>query len=252
MRKKLIIGNWKMNLNMQEASLYLHKLMEVLKPRRDVEVVVSPTTLTLQSLSLQINRRIAKLAAQNCYWRDHGAYTGEVPAAHLRGIADYVLIGHSERRYIFIESDKDIRLKVQAAIRNRLQPILCIGETAQERALGETRDVLADQLTSGLANVTAEELDRVVIAYEPIWAIGTGDNAKPVDVKKATQMIRQHVAHLYGKKAAEEVRILYGGSITVDSAADYLAISGLDGLLVGAASLDIHQFKEIIEKAHKG
>lgn len=252
MRKKLIIGNWKMNLNMQEASLYLHKLMEVLKPRRDVEVVVAPTTLTLQSLSLQINRRIAKLAAQNCYWRDHGAYTGEVPAAHLRGIADYVLIGHSERRYIFIESDKDIRLKVQAAIRNRLQPILCIGETAQERALGETRDVLADQLTSGLANVTAEELDRVVIAYEPIWAIGTGDNAKPVDVKKATQMIHQHVAHLYGKKAAEEVRILYGGSITVDSAADYLAISGLDGLLVGAASLDIHQFTEIIEKAHKG
>ena len=252
MRKKLIIGNWKMNLNMQEASLYLHKLMEVLKPRRDVEVVVAPTTLTLQSLSLQINRRIAKLAAQNCYWRDHGAYTGEVPAAHLRGIADYVLIGHSERRYIFIESDKDIRLKVQAAIRNRLQPILCIGETAQERALGETRDVLADQLTSGLANVTAEELDRVVIAYEPIWAIGTGDNAKPVDVKKATQMIRQHVAHLYGKKAAEEVRILYGGSITVDSAADYLAISGLDGLLVGAASLDIHQFTEIIEKAQKG
>ena len=252
MRKKLIVGNWKMNLNMQEASLYLHKLMEVLKPRRDVEVVVSPTTLTLQSLSLQINRRIAKLAAQNCYWRDHGAYTGEVPAAHLRGIADYVLIGHSERRYIFIESDKDIRLKVQAAIRNRLQPILCVGETAQERALGETRDVLADQLTSGLANVTAEELDRIVIAYEPIWAIGTGDNAKPVDVKKATQMIRQHVAHLYGKKAAEEVRILYGGSITVDSAADYLAISGLDGLLVGAASLDIHQFTEIIEKAHKG
>lgn len=252
MRKKLIIGNWKMNLNMQEASLYLHKLMEVLKPRRDVEVVVSPTTLTLQSLSLQINRRIAKLAAQNCYWRDHGAYTGEVPAAHLRGIADYVLIGHSERRYIFIESDKDIRLKIQAAIRNRLQPILCVGETAQERALGETRDVLADQLTSGLANVTAEELDGVVIAYEPIWAIGTGDNAKPVDVKKATQMIRQHVAHLYGKKAAEEVRILYGGSITVDSAADYLAISGLDGLLVGAASLDIHQFTEIIEKAHKG
>ena len=252
MRKKIIIGNWKMNLNMQEASLYLHKLMEALKPRRDVEVVVSPTTLTLQSLSLQINRRIAKLAAQNCYWRDHGAYTGEVPAAHLRGIADYVLIGHSERRYIFIESDKDIRLKVQAAIRNRLQPILCIGETAQERALGETRDILADQLTSGLANVTAEELDRVVIAYEPIWAIGTGDNAKPVDVKKATQMIRQHVAHLYGKKAAEEVRILYGGSITVDSAADYLAISGLDGLLVGAASLDIHQFTEIIEKAHKG
>lgn len=252
MRKKLIIGNWKMNFNMHEASLYLHKLMSTLPSHRDVEVVLAPTILTLQSLSLQINRRIAKLAAQNCYWRDSGAYTGEIPAAHLRGIADYALIGHSERRYIFIESEKDIRLKVQAAIRNRIYPVLCIGETIQERTLGETKDVLADQLTSGLANVTAEELDKVVIAYEPVWAIGTGDAAKPVDVKKATQMIRRHIAHLYGKKSAESVRILYGGSVTSTSAADYLAIDGLDGLLVGAASLDAYQFGEIISKAHKG
>ena len=252
MRKKLIIGNWKMNFNMHEASLYLHKLMNTLPSHRDVEVVLAPTILTLQSLSLQINRRIAKLAAQNCSWRDSGAYTGEIPAAHLRGIADYALIGHSERRYIFIESEKDIRLKVQAAIRNRIYPVLCIGETIQERTLGETKDVLADQLTSGLANVTAEELDKVVIAYEPVWAIGTGDAAKPVDVKKATQMFRRHIAHLYGKTSAESVRILYGGSVTSTSAADYLAIDGLDGLLVGAASLDAYQFGEIISKAHKG
>ena len=252
MRKKLIIGNWKMNFNMHEASLYLHKLMNTLPSHRDVEVVLAPTILTLQSLRLQVNRRIAKLAAQNCYWRDSGAYTGEIPAAHLRGIADYALIGHSERRYIFIESEKDIRLKVQAAIRNRIYPVLCIGETIQERTLGETKDVLADQLTSGLANVTAEELDKVVIAYEPVWAIGTGDAAKPVDVKKTTQMIRRHIAHLYGKKSAESVRILYGGSVTSTSAADYLAIDGLDGLLVGAASLDAYQFGEIISKAHKG
>ncbi len=252
MRKKLIIGNWKMNFNMHEASLYLHKLMNMLPSHRDVEVVLAPTILTLQSLSLQVNRRIAKLAAQNCYWRDSGAYTGETPVAHLRGIADYVLIGHSERRYIFIESEKDIRLKVQAAIRNRIRPVLCIGETIQERTLGETKDVLADQLTSGLANVTAEELGEVVVAYEPVWAIGTGDNAKAIDVKKAAQMIRRHIAHLYGKKAAESVRILYGGSITPASAADYLAIDELDGLLVGAASLDAYQFKEIISKAHKG
>lgn len=252
MRKKLIIGNWKMNFNMHEASLYLHKLMNMLPSHRDVEVVLAPTILTLQSLSLQVNRRIAKLAAQNCYWRDSGAYTGETPVAHLRGIADYVLIGHSERRYIFIESEKDIRLKVQAAIRNRIRPVLCIGETIQERTLGETKDVLADQLTSGLANVTAEELGEVVVAYEPVWAIGTGDNAKAIDVKKVAQMIRRHIAHLYGKKAAESVRILYGGSITPASAADYLAIDELDGLLVGAASLDAYQFKEIISKAHKG
>lgn len=252
MRKKLIIGNWKMNFNMQEASLYLHKLMNTLPSHRDVEVVLVPTILTLQSLSLQINRRIAKLAAQNCYWRDSGAYTGEIPAAHLRGIADYVIIGHSERRYIFIESEKDIRLKVQAAIRNRIHPILCVGETIQEKTLGETKDVLADQLTSGLANVTADELDEVVVAYEPVWAIGTGDSAKASDVKKAAQMIRRHISHLYGKKAAESVRVVYGGSITSINAADYLAIDELDGLLVGAASLDAYQFKEIISKAHKG
>ena len=163
-----------------------------------------------------------------------------------------MIIGHSERRYIFIESEKDIRLKVQAAIRNRIHPILCVGETIQEKTLGETKDVLADQLTSGLANVTADELDEVVIAYEPVWAIGTGDSAKASDVKKATQMIRRHISHLYGKKAAESVRIVYGGSITSINAADYLAIDELDGLLVGAASLDAYQFKEIISKAHKG
>ena len=222
MSKKLIIGNWKMNFNMHEASLYLHKLMSMLVAHRDVEVVVAPTMLTLQSLSLQVNRRIAKLAAQNCYWRDQGAYTGEVPVAHLRGIADYVLIGHSERRHIFIESEKDIRLKVQAAIRNRIKPVLCIGETINEKTLGETKDVLVDQLVSGLANITAEEMENVIIAYEPVWAIGTGEKARLDDVRQVVQIIRQQISHLYGKKAAEQVKVLYGGSIDVDSAADYL------------------------------
>ena len=251
MGKKLIIGNWKMNFNMQEASLYLHKLMEILPSHRDVETVVAPTMLTLQSLSLQVNRRVAKLAAQNCYWRDQGPYTGEVPAAHLRGIVDYVLIGHSERRYLFAESDKDIRAKVQAAIRNRIQPVLCIGETIQERTLGETRDVLHDQLTNGLANVTADELDEIVIAYEPVWAIGTGELARPAEVKAAIRDIRRHVAQLFGKKAAEEVRVIYGGSITVDNAADYLAIAELDGLLMGGTSLKAQQFANIITMAHE-
>lgn len=251
MSKKLIIGNWKMNFNMHEASLYLHKLMSMLAAHRDVEVVVAPTMLTLQSLSLQVNRRIAKLAAQNCYWRDQGAYTGEVPVAHLRGIADYVLIGHSERRHVFIESEKDIRLKVQAAIRNRIKPVLCIGETINEKTLGETKDVLVDQLVSGLANITAEEMENVIIAYEPVWAIGTGDKARLDDVRQVVQIIRQQITQLYGRKAAEQVKVLYGGSIDVDSAADYLRIAKLDGLLVGAASIDAHKFTQIVEKAHK-
>ena len=200
MGKKLIVGNWKMHLTMQEASLYLHKLMKMISSHRDVETVVAPTILTLQSLSLQVNRRLIKLAAQNCYWRDYGNYTGEVPAAHLRGLVDYVIVGHSERRYVFQERDRDIRLKVQAALRNHLQPILCIGETLQEKTLGETADALHDQLLSGLANVTADEFDRIVIAYEPVWAIGTGESANPADVRRAIKTIRRQIQQLFGKK----------------------------------------------------
>lgn len=250
-KKKLIIGNWKMNLNMHEASLYVHQLASQIKVRRDVEVVLAPTLLTIQSLSLQVERRQFKLAVQNLYWRDHGAFTGEVSATQLRGIVDYAIIGHSERRHIFHESERDIRYKVQASIRNHIKPVLCIGETADERARGETRDVLHDQLTSGLANVTSEEFDQIIIAYEPVWAIGTGDNALPQDVKKAVDAIRGHVKHLYGVTASKAVTILYGGSVTQHSAGDYLATDGVDGLLVGGASLDAQAFTEITDKAHK-
>jgi triosephosphate isomerase (TIM) len=248
--KKLIIGNWKMNLGVHEASLYLHRLEKVVKAHRSVEVVIAPTTLALQTLSLQVNFRQFKLAAQNFYWRDSGAFTGEVSATQLRGIVSYGLVGHSERRHVFHETDKDTRAKVQAAIRNDIKPVLCIGETAHERALGETNDVLHDQLIGGLANVTSEDLKSVVIAYEPVWAIGTGQNAVPHDVTQAARAIRSQLKHLYGAKAAEEVPILYGGSVKPESAADYLAIDGIDGLLVGGASLDETAFSSIVEKAY--
>lgn len=248
--KKLIIGNWKMNLNTHEASLYLHKLASLVPTHRDVEVVIAPTLLAIQSLSLQINRRQFKMAVQNLYWRDHGAFTGEVSATQLRGVADYAIIGHSERRHVFHEPERDIRYKVQAAIRNHIKPVLCVGETAHDRSLGETRDVIHDQLVSGLANVTSEEFRHITIAYEPVWAIGTGDNAMPRDVKEVSDLIRAQVKHLYGSAAAKEVGILYGGSVTADSAADYLALDGIDGLLVGGASLDAHAFSDIVKKAH--
>ncbi|HEY5695267.1 MAG TPA: triose-phosphate isomerase [Candidatus Saccharimonadales bacterium] len=250
--KKLIVANWKMNLNTHEASLYVHKLTGMVTVHRDVEVVLAPTLLVLQSLSLQVDRRQFKLAAQNLYWRDSGAFTGEVSATQLRGVVDYAIIGHSERRHIFHETGRDIRNKVQATIRNEIKPILCIGETAQERADGETRAVLHDQLVGGLANITSEELQHVTIAYEPVWAIGTGNNALPSDVKKVTDTIRSQVRHLYGAGAADDLRILYGGSVTADSAADYLAVDGIDGLLVGGASLDAYGFSDIVTKAHKG
>lgn len=249
--RKLIVGNWKMNLNTHEASLFLHNLSELVPVRRDVEVVLAPTLLALQSLSLQVNRRQFKLAVQNFYWRDHGAFTGEVSATQLRGVADYGIIGHSERRHIFHETERDVRNKVQAAIRNHIRPILCIGETARERADGETEAVLRDQLISGLANVTSEELGDVTVAYEPVWAIGTGNNALPGDVIAAVKSIRDQVKYLYGSPAAKELRVLYGGSVKLESAADYLAIEGIDGLLIGGASLDAYVFSEIVQKAHK-
>jgi len=248
--KKLIIGNWKMNLGVHDSSLYLHRLAGEVKTHRNLEVVIAPTMLALQTLSLQVNYKQFKLAAQNFYWRDHGAYTGEVSATNLRGIVQYGLVGHSERRHVFNESDKDTRAKVQAAIRNGIRPILCVGETTNERTSGETRDVIHDQLIGGLANVTSEELPQVVIAYEPVWAIGTGKNAVPTDVTEAVVTIRHQLKHLYGAKAANEVQVLYGGSVTADSAADYLALSEIDGLLVGGASLDAKAFSTIVEKAY--
>ena len=249
--KRLIIGNWKMNLDVHDSSLYLHELTKKIRVHRDVEVVLAPTMLALQTLSVQVNLRQFKLAAQNFYWRDHGAYTGEVSATQLRGIVQYGLVGHSERRHVFMESDKDTRAKVQAAIRNRIRPILCIGETIQERTNDETDMVLHDQLVGGLANITSDELEQVVIAYEPVWAIGTGVNAKPHDVIKAVKTIRSQLAHLYGKKAANDVQVLYGGSVKAESAADYLAIPDVDGLLIGGASLNAAAFSEIVKKAHR-
>lgn len=238
-------------MNVHEASIFVHSLAKDVDVHRDVEIVLAPTLLALQPLSLQIDRRQFKLAAQNFYWRDHGAFTGEVSAPQLRGLVDYAIVGHSERRYIFHEHDKDIRSKVQAALRSGIRPILCIGETAHQRAVDETTGVIHDQLIGGLANVTSEEFAEVVIAYEPVWAIGTGNNATPADVKKVVRSIRRQIDQLYGKTASESVRILYGGSVTQDSAPTYLATEGVDGLLVGGASLNVHAFTAIIAAAHQ-
>ena len=250
MRKKLIIANWKMNLDVHQSSLYLHQLGELVRVHRNVEVVLAPTILTLQSLSLQVNHRQFKLAAQNIYWRDHGAFTGEVSATQIKGLAQYVIVGHSERRTVFYESDKDTRNKVAASLRNGMNVVLCVGETAFERSENETADVLHDQVSGGLANITSEEIERVTIAYEPVWAIGTGNSAKPDDVQQAAKIIRNQVKALYGTRASESVRILYGGSVNVDNSAAYLNVPGVDGLLVGGASLNAVQFNQIIEAAH--
>lgn len=245
-----------MNLSVGEASLFVHKLVTALPQYDDVEVVLAPTMLALQPVSLQLPHNTFTLAAQNFYWRDQGAYTGEVSANQLRGLVKYALIGHSERRHLFGEYGRDIRYKVQAAYRNSIIPVLCVGETASERSVHETNEVLHDQIAEGLANVTSDEIKSLVIAYEPVWAISSGKDVAthavptPEEIEKAVKAIRTQVSNLFGATAARQVRVLYGGSVHADNVASFLDTKGVDGLLVGASSLDIRAFTVIIEKAH--
>lgn len=250
MRKILIAGNWKMNLNVSGASLLVHRLHEHIKIHRDIEVVLIPPMLDLQPISLQIDRRKFKLAAQNAYHKDDGAYTGEVSFTMLHDLVHYVLVGHSERRHIFNESLEEVRAKVAAAFRNNIVPILCVGETQTERLNGETNQVLHDQVVTALANVTTTEVENLVVAYEPVWAIGTGNIAKPDQATAAATVIRHNIAELYGKAAADKVRVLYGGSVTADVAGGFLRAKGIDGLLVGGASLNYIQFSGIVDAAY--
>ncbi len=247
--KKYIIGNWKMNLNVHESSLFVAKLAQSLPIKRNVETVICPSFLSLQPVSLQINHRQMKLGAQNCYWRDEGAFTGEVSAAQLRGLTQYVLVGHSDRRYIFSEDDRDIRFKVQAALRNCIRPVLCVGETEMERGDGDTEHVLCDQVASGLMNVSSEQLDQVLIAYEPVWAIGSTSPATNDDIAAAVKIIRTQVEHMFGKAAAAEVPVLYGGSSNLENGKDILASTGVDGLLLGRSSLIAPEFVGLVNAA---
>lgn len=253
MKRTLIVANWKMHLNTQEASLLVHRLDQRVKVHRDIEVVLAPNMLVLQPLSLEIDRRKFRLAAQDAFYKDEGAYTGEVSFTMLRDLVHYAIIGHSERRIYFSETLEVVRDKVQAAIRNGIAPILCIGETQQERAGGETRRVIHDQLTTALANLTTEEVEQVVIAYEPVWAISTfgGEIAKPDVIQKVLELIHGEITELYGPTAAKSVRLLYGGSVTGDTAMGYLAIPGCDGTLVGGASLNYQQFSAIVDSAYR-
>lgn len=246
MRRLLVVGNWKMHLNASQASLLVHRLQERIKIYRDIEVVLAPPMLSLQPMSVQIDRRKFRLAAQNAYFRDEGPFTGEVSFTMLRDLVHYVIIGHSERRHVFNEDLDMVRDKVAAAVRNEIMPILCVGETKAEKDDGETKQVLHDQLMTALSNLTAREVGGMVIAYEPVWAIGQ-ISAKPELVAKAFDYIRGYVKDVFGPKAAKGVRILYGGDVEPDVVGGLLDVEGVDGFLVGHASLNYAHFTGIIE-----
>ena len=252
-RKLMIVGNWKMHLSVHNASLLAQRLNERSKAHRNIEIVLAPSMLSLQPLSLEIDRRKFRLAAQDGYSQDEGGYTGEVSFAMMQDLVHYSIVGHSARRIYFNETLEVVRDKVQAAIRNGIVPIICVGESKEERNAGETKQVLHDQVTTALSNLTAEDVAQVVIAYEPVWAISTfgGEIAKPDDMKRSINYIRMQVKELYGAPTAELVRILYGGSVDEHDARAYLEIDGCDGVLVGAASLNYHKFTGLVDSAYR-
>jgi triosephosphate isomerase len=250
-RKFLIVGNWKMHLNVSQSSLLLHRLQEQIRVYRNIEIVLAPPMLSLQPLSAQIDRRKFRLAAQNAYFQDEGAFTGEVSFAMLRDLVHYVIVGHSERRQYFHEDLPMVRDKVKAAIRNDISPILCVGETAKERKEDLTKRVVHDQVTTALSDLTSREVMDVVIAYEPVWAIGAGEPAKPHQIEEAVDFIRKDISQLYGERVSKNIRMIYGASVEPEFVAGILSIEGVDGLLPGAASLNPYKFSGIIEAVHR-
>lgn len=252
-KRLMIAGNWKMHLNVSQASLLVNRLDKHIKAHRDIEVVLAPSTLALQPVSLEIDRRKFRLAAQNGHYKDEGAFTGEVSFTMLRDLVHYSIIGHSERRLYCNETLEDVREKVAAAVRNGITPILCIGETGEERRLGETRQVLHDQIETALQKLTSEEVATMVVAYEPVWAISTfgGEIAKPRDVQQALDYIRLQIEGLHGKAVADAVRVLYGGSVDENTVQGYLEVKGCDGALVGGASLNYVKFSAIVDSAYR-
>ena len=250
--KTYVMGNWKMNLTVGDSSIYLQRLLKKIKPTRGIEIIIAPSFISLASLSLQLERNKSKikLAAQ----KDFGPYTGEVSIAQLRGVVTYALIGHSERRFIFGETNRDISQKVAAAIRNNITPILCIGETENQRNFGETKDVLRDELLGGLSEIDTEDVKKCIIAYEPVWAISTTKQARsatPDEIAASIKIIQEQLISIYGKATADEIPILYGGSVNPNNAGAYLTIPGVNGVLVGESSLISDNFNEIIETAKR-
>ena len=250
-RKPLISGNWKMHHNHFEAIALVQKLGYALDKTdvAAVDVSVHPPFTALRSVQivLESDNIPVALGAQNCYWEEKGAFTGEVSAPMLAKLnTSYVIVGHSERRQLFGETDDQVNRKVKAVIANDMTPIMCVGETLEEREAGGAVDKCGGQVEAGLAGVTREQVGAMVIAYEPIWAIGTGRTATPGDAQEIIAAIRTKVAATHGDVAAASVRIQYGGSVKAANAAELMAEADIDGALVGGASLDPEEFARIV------
>lgn len=246
-RIPVIAGNWKMHKTTTEARDYVSELTALVRGKEGVEIVLCPPAISLSAVCGMLADSDIIVAAQNMHFEDSGAYTGEISAPMLADIgATDVILGHSERREYFCENDDDLARKVRAAIDARIRPILCVGETDAEREAGKTEEKLKRQISTDLSAVSAEELPGLIIAYEPIWAIGTGKTATPEIAQQACSYIRKLLAGQFGEDAAEQVRILYGGSVKPGNISELMAEMDIDGALVGGACLSADNFSQIV------
>jgi triosephosphate isomerase len=250
MRTPLVVGNWKMHGGIAEARELASGVRDGLKRPRGVEVALCPPFTALPAVAEVLAGSPIGWGAQNCHWEDKGAFTGEIAPGMLAELGcRFVILGHSERRHLFRETDDDIARKVAAALRHGLQPLLCVGETAEERRQGLTFTVVEGQLRAGWAGLGADEIARSVLAYEPVWAIGTGVNATPAQAAEVHGYLRGLVSELASKETAQSLRILYGGSVKPDNAAALTQLPDIDGALVGGASLQAQGFITIARKS---
>ncbi len=247
MRVPIIAGNWKMHKTGREAAELARQIVERIGDRRGVEVVLCPPFTALAAVAAAIEGSDVKLGAQNVHWEHEGAFTGEIsPRMLLETGCAYVIVGHSERRTHFGESDQMVNWRARAALANGLNPIICVGETLEQRRAGTTVEVVTGQVRKALEGISRDEIERVVLAYEPLWAIGSGLPATPADADEVARFIRKVVSDLYDAAAGDRIRIQYGGSVKPDNIGGFMQAENIDGALVGGASLDAESFAAIV------
>ena len=246
MRRKIIAGNWKMNMLPNEAIKFIDEIAPLVKDTKNEVVLCVPYIDLFYSLLTAQNTNI-KIGAQNMHQEEKGAYTGEVSAEMLKSIGvEYVIIGHSERRQYYNETDKSVNEKIKSALKNELKPIVCVGETLEQKEEGKTEEIITKQVELALEGLEKEQVEKVIVAYEPIWAIGTGKTATKEDANSNIKCIRNKIANIYGQNTADKVIILYGGSVKASNSKELFEMSDIDGALVGGASLKVEEFSKIV------
>ncbi|KON67009.1 triose-phosphate isomerase [Peribacillus butanolivorans] len=251
MRKPIIAGNWKMNKTLSEATAFLEEVSNLIPKQDLIDSVVCAPALFLDQLVQAAKGTDVKIGAQNMHFEENGAFTGEISPIALADLGvSYVILGHSERREMFNETDEAVNKKAHAAFANQLTPIICCGETLEQREAGETNDFVGSQIEKGLAGLSDDQLKQAVIAYEPIWAIGTGKSSSAQDANEVCAHIRSVVADKFSNEAAAAIRIQYGGSVKPENIKEYMAQPDIDGALVGGASLKTDSFLQLLEAGH--